>query len=221
MTRPETAQVVALITAAYGVEFTPEQIAAWHALLGDLDGTVVLEATRRLCLTDNPHPPRPGQVKAEVDHLDGTTPPSIDAAVGLYLSGDWSVHPLVEKAAMRVMWDRVTNPEAAKWQFRTIYEGALFDHDDGTRRPFRTAITAGAQPLAELMAAQPVPPAEHVPVSRGKRDGTPAWTETAQQSEDRHVGGGRPTDIAETAPIDFDQVRLDMEAARPGSEAPG
>jgi len=141
MERIDTAKCYMLVCAAFNMEPRDEAIEAWHLLLGDLPGVETLEATRLLCLTDRDYPPRPGQIRAETNRLTGNDePPSVGAATGLYMAGRWDAHPLVEKAARKVQWDRLNAPEEAKWEFRSLYEAALWDDDQGVRREQRAEI---------------------------------------------------------------------------------
>lgn len=148
MNRSDTAKVYALVCGAYDVAMSEIGITSWHALLADLDADLTMEAARRLCLRDSSFPPRPGEIVAEMQRLTGDTPPPLEAAIGYYLAGRWDAHPLVAHVAKGCQWDPVYAPEEAKWDFRARYQAALHDHDDGTRRPVREALTNGPRRAA-------------------------------------------------------------------------
>lgn len=147
MRRTDTAKIFALVAATYNMAVNELAVEAWHLLLADLDADQATTATKRLCRRDTPFPPRPGEIVAEVERINGTTPPSTEAALGFYLAGKWDRHPLIAIAAGRVPWDRNTAPDEAKWSFRSHYEAALFDHATGTS-PKRQRLEACNQPVA-------------------------------------------------------------------------
>lgn len=154
MNREETATCYGIVCAAYGIDSDPATLRAWHLLMADEipDGYGV-KATKKLCQSDSPYPPRPGQIIAEAHRLDGTKAPALDAATGLYLSGDWDRHPAIRAAAERVYWDRRTAPEEARWQFRSLYAAQLHDEDMGITRPDRQALTEGPQRITPELEA--------------------------------------------------------------------
>lgn len=143
----QTAECYALVASAYGLEASTHQIEAWQLLLGDLDGPAALEATKRLCLRDTPFPPRPGEIKAEVERMTNTAAPDLEAATGYYLAGNWDVHPAVNAAAQRVYWDRINAPDKARFQFRDLYNAELDHAETGRNDP----SLSGPQPIGELL----------------------------------------------------------------------
>lgn len=150
MNRSDTARVYALVCGAYDVAMSEIGITAWHALLEDLDFELAMEATRRLCRRDSSFAPKPGEIVAEVQRLTGDTPPPLESAVGYFLAGQDDVHPLVAEVAKGCYWDRHNAPEEAKWEFRSRYQAALHDRDEGTRRPVREALGTGPVSVGEL-----------------------------------------------------------------------
>lgn len=147
MNRAQTAECYALVAAAYQLEPDETNLKAWHILLGDLDGQEAIAATVRLCRRDTPFAPRPGEIIAEVERVTGDKAPSLEAAVGFYMAGEWTIHPAVERAARAVQWDRINAPDKARYQFRSMYEAELWREETGARREAE-AINAGPQPLA-------------------------------------------------------------------------
>lgn len=154
MTKPEMVSLLALIAKVYPTQATDKAtLAAWFGVMGDTDPDKALTATRSLLRQPNDFPPRPGHILAEVDRLDGTTPPSEQAALGYYMSGQWSVHPAVERAAKLVYWDRNERPDDAKWDFRSRYAAELDREENGHVRgelgsgngPQRIALAPVAQ----------------------------------------------------------------------------
>jgi len=148
MNRAETATCYTLACKAYGAPIDELELRSWHELLHDLDGSMALEATRRLCLRDAKFKPNPGEIKTEVERIDGATPPPMNAAIGFYLAGEWDEHPLIRTAAEKVYWDRNNEPEKARHDFRNHYAAALDQHENG-HTPRRPAIGESTpQPLA-------------------------------------------------------------------------
>lgn len=151
MNRTETAKCYALVAKTYGTASDPEAMEAWHLLLGDLDGEQAQTATVALCRTMT-FAPRPAEIRAEVDRASGVTPPSLDAALGFYLAGEWDRHPLVRAAAAAVHWDRINAPDQAQRQFRALYGAALHDETDRSRGVAGPALGAQPRPIGELLA---------------------------------------------------------------------
>jgi hypothetical protein len=154
MNRKETARCYLLWAAAYDRDAKDATIAGWHAIIGDLDGDEAYEATLELCRSSK-HVIRPSEIRDRVLKKSGDLPPDIEAAIGYYLAGEWTVHPLVEKAAKRVDWDRKMMPKEATYQFRAGYT-ALLDNSDtgrtgGGRRP-QVERGGDAQPIGEILA---------------------------------------------------------------------
>lgn len=143
MNRSDTAKVYALVCGAYDTTPSEVGITAWHALLADLDFEHTMEAARLLCRRDSPFAPRPGEIIAEVARLNGDTPPPLEVAIGYFLAGHLDAHPAVAEAARGCHWCRINAPEEAKWEFRSRYQAVLHDHEEGTRRPSRQALTQG------------------------------------------------------------------------------
>lgn len=134
MTKDEVAACYTLAMTNFRQKIRREELEAWYAVLGPtgIDGSVALEATRRLCLRDSPFPPTSGEVYAETRRLDGSAPPSVEAAIGHYLAGRWNAHPAVKRAAAAVYWDRAYSPDAAAREFRRLYEAEL-DNEQSSR----------------------------------------------------------------------------------------
>ncbi len=155
MNRTETAKCYALAAGAYEMEPSATTIEAWHLLLADLDGDAALAATKRLCQRDTPFPPRPGEIVAEVARLTGDELPSLDAAVGFYLAGEWDRHPAIRAAASRVQWDRNGDKaQAAVWEFRSYYSAAMHAEESG--RPLRAVGNGdGPQRIGAALFALP------------------------------------------------------------------
>lgn len=155
MNREDTAKVVYLIANAFGGTTVNKPILeAWHLVLGDADGEQALEATLRLCRQDRQHAPRPGEVLAEIARMTDTTAPTVDAAVGFYIAGQWDRHPLVKRAAEAVYWDRREMPDKAKWDFRNLYESMLHDERTGTVRS-DPALTRGEPSRLDIASVLP------------------------------------------------------------------
>lgn len=134
MTRDEVAACYTLAMTNSRQAIRREELEAWYTVLGPttIDGAVALEATRRLCLRDSAFPPSSGEVYAETQRLDGSSPPSVEAATGHYLAGRWTAHPAVKRAASKVYWDRSYAPDAATREFRRLYAAEL-DNETAAR----------------------------------------------------------------------------------------
>lgn len=65
MTDEAFAEIITILEAAYGVEFSAERRRAWRLLIGDLPDDAAREATLRLCRT-SPYPPKPADLVAAV-----------------------------------------------------------------------------------------------------------------------------------------------------------
>lgn len=157
MNKTQTAEVVMFVSKAHrSMDTDKNTMRVWHALLSDLDGEAVLAATVSLLRKPEPWPPTPGQIRAEVDRLDGTTPPSEQAALGYYLAGksQWSAHPAVERAAKSVQWDPKELPERATWDFKAAYARELDREENGHVRT-ELGTGNGPQPIALALAPSP------------------------------------------------------------------
>lgn len=141
MNKTETAQCYALVCGAYDLHASDAGIAAWHMLLSRMDATVALEATRLLCERDTSFPPRPGEIIAEAKRLLGDNPPSVDAALSFYVTGNKAVHPLVRKAAERCYLNPARDSyDSARFEFRGAYEAVLHEAEDEARQESRMAL---------------------------------------------------------------------------------
>lgn len=152
MTKNQTAEVVTFVAKAHrSMDTDATTMRVWHALLSDLDGPAVMDATMSLLRKPSPFPPTPGQIRAEVDRLDGSTPPSEQAALGYYLAGkaQWSAHPAVERAAKSVMWDPTELPDRATWDFKAAYARELDREQNGH---VRTELGSGNGPQRIALA---------------------------------------------------------------------
>lgn len=157
MTRDETAACYALALKAHRQPLDPDELDAWQLLLGDIDGTAAMAATRRLCLRPGQWPPTPGDIASEVARATGTTPPAPEVALGHYLAGRWDAHPAVERAARAVYWDRSAAPDAAAREFRRIYAAET----DAEVPAGRRALGAGPpRALAEVLAEVELEPGD-------------------------------------------------------------
>lgn len=144
MNKIQTAEVVMFVSKAHrSMDTDQNTMRVWHALLSDLDGEAVLAATVSLLRKPSAFAPTPGQIRAEVERMDGTTPPSEQAALGYYMSGEWDAHPAVARAAKAVYWDRNECPEEAKWDFRARYAAELDREENGH---VRTELGSGNGP---------------------------------------------------------------------------
>jgi len=80
MTKTDTVKLLAVISAAYpNMQITEATVALWHDLLGDLNFSLALTATKKLLL-ESPYPPTIADIRKQV--ADITTPQEdcIDAA---------------------------------------------------------------------------------------------------------------------------------------------
>lgn len=132
MTKNQTAEVVTFVAKAHrSMDTDATTMRVWHALLSDLDGPAVMDATMSLLRKPAPFPPTPGQIRAEVERLDGSTPPSPEAALGYFMAKNEKAHPAVERAAKRVTWCRDNAPTEAQWQFKAMYAAELDREQNG------------------------------------------------------------------------------------------
>jgi hypothetical protein len=141
MERVDTAKCFFMVAHAFAMpDPTEAQLETWHALIGHLDPEVAMAATVGLCSQDREFAPRPGQIIAEAQRMLTPEAPTVAAALGFYMAGDWDVHPIVAKVARACFYDRVMAPDEAKWDFKQRYEAALWDDDQGVRREQRAEI---------------------------------------------------------------------------------
>jgi hypothetical protein len=146
MTREEVMQVYVLVTTSYRQQVRKEELEAWHALLGptDLPAGDVMAAATRLCLEPRTFPPTVGEVYAAAVAVSSPPVPSMDAAIGHYLAGNWDAHPAIREAARAVWWDRRMAEAQAVRQFRQLY----------------TAATETSSPSVDRAGGSPAPVAE-------------------------------------------------------------
>lgn len=164
MNKHETGEVVMYVAKVHrSMESDADTMRVWHALLSDLDGPTTLKATMSLLRKPSAWPPTPGQIRAEVERLDGNTLPTEQAALGYFMTGQWTVHPAVERAAKAVHYDRHECPQEAIWDFKSRYAAELDREDNGHVRPaVGTGTATRLDPAAAMrqLAAVPAPDQE-------------------------------------------------------------
>lgn len=154
-------QATAIYLAACGAWDRPHSddgADAYVIGLADVDPAAGRAALAQLIREDRPHMPRAGELRAMVSDILGETPPSLDAAVGLYLSGRLD-HPAVGAVAASCKWDRHAAPKDAMWEFRSLYAAYLHQLDQERLTEPRVALGLAAPPAAAL----PVVPAPNRP----------------------------------------------------------
>lgn len=153
MTPEQTKTLYGLMCATWRNAPNEPELAAWTLAFEDADPHLVMLVAKQIIREDRPFMPRPGEILAELRKHDETIPPTLDEATGYYLSGNWDVHPLVDKAARAVEWDR-NHPEVAvqaKFDFRQNYEAALATLGAEVRREERQALHGSGEFLEGLM----------------------------------------------------------------------
>lgn len=158
MEADDIVEVYAVVCATYEREFSALAVKGWQLALAPFESTIVEHAVAEILREKRPFPPKPGEIVDMIHRLDGTIPPTLDAATGYYLAGQLDAHPLVREAAAAVPWD-VNHPDVAdraRFQFRNAYAALIDRHEDDRLRPAREAIEAGspAAAFAALIAGE-------------------------------------------------------------------
>lgn len=159
MNRAETARCYALVTAGYHQTPSEGVLAGWFALLGDLDAQEAYAATLHLCRTSK-YPPRPAEIREVVESAKGEVAPDVEAALGYFMAGEWSVHPAIEAAAKGVYWDRLMAPDKAEFAFRALYKRALDREMTGQRQAAIGDPAGEATPIGEVLGRMAPPAVE-------------------------------------------------------------
>lgn len=155
MTPEETTQLYLLACAASRQQPSEREQAAWVWLLDDLAADEAVAAVKRHCREEK-WMPQPAEIVDQVRRLNGDVPPTLEAAVGYYLSGEHDAHSLVAKAAEMSQWD-YRHPEVAtqaKFDFRNHYQGLLDQEQRRQAREDREQLTGG--PIAQLLSGEPI-----------------------------------------------------------------
>lgn len=138
------AEALALLVSAWPKTDLPEvTVELWAMQLRGIPREVLIHAANQI-IRKSRWFPSIAEFLEECDKVTGDAPPPLEAATGYYLENRWSVHPLVEKVAKAVYWDRKV-PDGRR-EFRDRYAAALHDHAVEVGR----AALAGPERLPEL-----------------------------------------------------------------------